>query len=63
METLSFGPLRFPPECVVIFGVQGLHGLMCLILISHMFAFFKTPDFCEAWVFPGGGGGGGGGVL
>ena len=39
--TLSFGRLRFRPECVVILGVQGLHGLMVLILISHMFAFYK----------------------
>ena len=41
MVTLSFGRLRFRPECVVILGVQGLHVLMFLILISHMFAFFK----------------------
>ena len=39
--TLSFGRLRFRPECVVILGVQGLHGLMFLILISRRFAFFK----------------------
>ena len=36
---LSFGRLRFRPECVVIWGVQGLHGLMFLILISHRLAF------------------------
>ena len=24
-----------------VLGVQGLHGLMFLIIISHMFAFFK----------------------
>ena len=41
MVTLSFGRLRFRPECVVILGVQGLHELMFLILISHKFAFFK----------------------
>ena len=41
MITLSFGRLRFRPECVVILGVQGLHGLMFLILISRRFAFFK----------------------
>ena len=28
MVTLSIGHLRFRPECVVILGVQGLHGLM-----------------------------------
>ena len=39
--TLKFGRLRFRPECVVILGVQGLHGPMFLILISHIFAFFK----------------------
>ena len=41
MVTLSFGRLRFRPECVVILGVQGLHELMFLIFISHKFAFFK----------------------
>ena len=41
MVTLSFGRLRFRPECVVILGVQGLHGLMFLILISRRFVFFK----------------------
>ena len=41
MVTLPFGHLRFRPECVVILGVQGFHGLMFLILISHMFASFK----------------------
>ena len=35
--TLSFGRLRFRPDCVVILGVQGLHGLMFLILISRRF--------------------------
>ena len=44
----SFGRLRFRPECVVILGVQGLHGLMFLILISHMFAFFEHLIFFEA---------------
>ena len=39
MVTLSFGRLRFRPECVVIWGVQGLHGLMFLILISRRLAF------------------------
>ena len=41
MVTLSFGRHRFRPECVVILGVQGLHGLKFLILISHLFDFFK----------------------
>ena len=39
MVTLLFGRLRFRPECVVIWGVQGLHGLMFLILISRRLAF------------------------
>ena len=41
MITLSFGRLCLRPECVVFLGVQGLHGLMFLILISRRFAFFK----------------------
>ena len=50
MVTLSFGRLRFRPECVVILGVRGLHGLMFLILILRRFAFFKRlisakPEF------------------
>ena len=53
MVTLSFGRLRFRPECVVILGVQGLHGLIFLILISHKFAFFKRLISAK----PGGGGG------
>ena len=60
--TLSFGRLRFRPGFVVILGVQGLHGLMFLILISHMFAFFKRLISAKPEMFPGGGGGGGGGV-
>ena len=48
--TLSYGRLRFRPECVAILGVRGLHGLMFLILISRRFAFFKRlisakPEF------------------
>ena len=62
--TLSFGRLRFRPECVVILGVLGLHGLMFLILISRRFAFFKRlisakPECSRV----GGGGGGGRGSL
>ena len=60
--TLSFGRLRVRPECVVILGVQGLHGLMFLILISRRFAFFKRlisakPECSGGW------GGGGRGSL
>ena len=54
MVTLSFGRLRFRPECVVILGVQDLHELMFLILISHKSAFFKRLISAK-----GGGGGGG----
>ena len=54
MVTLSFGHLRFRPECVVILGVQGLHGLMFMILISHMFAFFKRLTSAEPECSPGG---------
>ena len=63
MVTLSFGRLRFRPECVVILGVQGLHGLMFLILISHMLAFFKRLISAKPECSRGGGGGGGGGSL
>ena len=56
MVTLSFGRLRFRPECVVILGVQGLHGIMFLILISHMFAFFKCLISAKPECSPGGGG-------
>ena len=59
MVTLSSGHLRFRPECVVILGVQGLHGLMFLILNLHMFAFFKRLIFAKPECSPGGGGGGG----
>ena len=55
MVTLSFGHLRFRPECVVILGVQGLHGLMFMILISHMFAFFKRLISAKPECSPGGG--------
>ena len=48
----------FRPEFVVILGVQGLHGLMFLILISHMFAFFKRLISAKPECSPGGGGGG-----
>ena len=58
MVTLSFGGLPFRPECVVILGVQGLHGLMFLILISHMFAFFKRLISAKPECSRGGGGGG-----
>ena len=57
--TLSFGCLRFRPECVVILGVRGLHGLKFLILISQMFAFFKRLIFAK----PMGGGGGAGSLF
>ena len=55
MVTLSFGHFCFRPECVIILGVQGLHGLMFMILISHMFAFFKRlisakPECSRAYV-------------
>ena len=56
--TLPFGHLRFRPECVVILGVEGLHGLMFLILISHMFAFFKRLISTKPECSRGGGGGG-----
>ena len=61
MVALSFGRLRFRPECVVIWGVQGLHGLMflILILISHMIAFFKRLISAKPECSPGWGGGGG----
>ena len=58
MVTLSIGHLRFRPECVVILGVQGLHGLMFMILISHMFAFFKRLISAKPECSPRGGGGG-----
>ena len=58
MVTLSFGHLRFRPECVVILGVQSLHGLMFMILISHMFAFFKCLISAKPECSPGGEGGG-----
>ena len=51
------GRLRFRPECVVILGVQGLHELMFLILISHKFAFFKRLISAKPECSPGGGGG------
>ena len=54
--TLSFGHLRFRPECVVILGVQCLHGLMYMILISHMFAFFKRLISAKPECSRGGGG-------
>ena len=54
--TLSFGHLHFRPECVVILGVQGLHGLMFMILISHMFAFFKRLISAKPECSRGGGG-------
>ena len=47
---------------VVILGVQGLHGLMFMILISHMFAFFKRLISAKPEC-SGGGGGGGGSLL
>ena len=56
MVTLSFGRLCFGPECVVILGVQGLHGLMFLILISHKFAFFKHLISAKPECSPGWGG-------
>ena len=56
--TLSFGRLRFRPECVVILSVQGLHGLMFLILISRRFAFFKRLISAKPECSRGGGGGG-----
>ena len=59
MVTLSFGHLRFRPECVVVLDVQGLHGLMFLILISHMFAFFKRLLISAKPECSRGGGGGG----
>ena len=37
-------------------GVQGLHGLMFLILISHMFAFFKRLISAKPQCSRGGGG-------
>ena len=52
----AFGRLRFRPECVVILGVQGLHQLMFLILISHKFAFFKRLISAKPECSPGGGG-------
>ena len=55
--TLSFGHLRFRPEYVVILGVQGLHELMFMILISHMFAFSKRLISAKPECSPGGGGG------
>ena len=55
--TLSFGRLRFRPECVVIWDAQGLHGLMFLILISHMFAFFKRLISAKPGCSQGEGGG------
>ena len=58
--TLSFGRLRFRPECVVILGDQGLHGLMFLILISRRFAFYKRLISAKPECSRGGGGGGGG---
>ena len=61
--TLSFGRLRFRPECVVILGVQGLHGLMFLILISRRFAFFKRLISAKPECSRVGGGGGGGGLY
>ena len=57
MVTLPFGHLRFRPECVVTLGVQGLHELMFMILISHMFAFFKRLISAKPECSPGGGGG------
>ena len=57
MVTLSFGRLRFRPECVVILGVRGLHGLMFLILISRRFAFFKRLISAKPEFSRGGGGG------
>ena len=54
--TLSFGRLRFRPECVVILGDQGLHGLMFLILISRRFAFFKRLIPAKPECSRGGGG-------
>ena len=56
--TLSFGRLRFRPECVIILGVQGLHGLLFLILISRRFAFFKRLISAKTECSGGGGGGG-----
>ena len=53
---MSIGHLRFRPECVVILGVQGLHGLMFMILISHMFAFFKRLISAKRECSPAGGG-------
>ena len=60
MVTLSFGRLRFRPECVVILGVQGLKGLMFLILISRRFAFFKRLISAKPECPRGGGGRGAG---
>ena len=57
MVTLPFGHLRFRPECVVILGVQGLHGLMFLILISYMYTFFKRLISAKPECSPPGGGG------
>ena len=54
--TLSFGRLHFRPECVVILGDQGLHGLMFLILISRRFAFFKRLISAKPECSRGGGG-------
>ena len=51
--TLSFGRLRFRPECVVILGGQGLHGLMFCILISRRFAFFKLLISAKPECSPG----------
>ena len=47
--TLSFGRLRFRPECVVILGVQGLHAWAHVLdfNLAHV-RLFQTPDFCEA---------------
>ena len=55
--TLSFGRLCFRPECVVILGDQGLHGLMFLILISRRFAFYKRLISAKPECSRGGGGG------
>ena len=55
---MSFGRLRFRPECVVILGVKGFHGLMFLILIAHMFAFFIRLISAKPECSRGGGGGG-----
>ena len=54
-SVMSFGRLRFRPECVVILGDQGLHGPMFLILTSRRFAFFKRlisePEWGEGVFF------------